>query len=203
MLQGDQSSWILYKKMYLEIIQRLSFMETNVAHVRQYFATDRHIYMLFLHCWFRFLVTQACLSLPTHVTVSWVDQAIWGLVPVLSPWPQRRQTSSWKLRGIVALVTAVHKHQFRSNIYKLIHRCPFHSPPSSMQALSTLSKASTVIDIILTALECVSDERFWQRVFGQRILELGKRYFGNDFVLLSMGFYIACKLNHITIAFGV
>lgn len=68
-----------------------------------------------------------------------------------------------------------------------------------MQVQSTLSRVSTTVDTLLTILECISDEKFWQRAFGQRILELGKRYFGNDFLLLSMGFYVACKLIYIYI----
>lgn len=68
-----------------------------------------------------------------------------------------------------------------------------------MQVQSTLSRVSTTVDTLLTILECISDEKFWQRAFGQRILELGKRYFGNGFVLLSMGFYVACKLVYIYI----
>ncbi|KAL0094860.1 P-loop containing nucleoside triphosphate hydrolase protein [Phycomyces blakesleeanus] len=47
-----------------------------------------------------------------------------------------------------------------------------------------------VFDKILTLLERISEETFWEGLIGQRLANLGKRYFGNDFVMLSIIFYI-------------
>lgn len=62
----------------------------------------------------------------------------------------------------------------------------------TMPAQSTLIRAKTAFDFILTVLEKVTDEAFWESVLGQRLVNLGKRYFGNDFVVLSLVFYISC-----------
>ncbi|ORY96667.1 P-loop containing nucleoside triphosphate hydrolase protein [Syncephalastrum racemosum] len=64
-----------------------------------------------------------------------------------------------------------------------------------MPVQSSLIKAKTVFDLILTFLEKVTDEAFWESVLGQRLVNLGKRYFGNDFVVLSLVFYISSILG--------
>ncbi|KAI9274343.1 P-loop containing nucleoside triphosphate hydrolase protein, partial [Phascolomyces articulosus] len=64
-----------------------------------------------------------------------------------------------------------------------------------MPTPSTLVTRSFVLDKILTFLEHIIDERFWEGLIGQRLVELGKRYFGNDFVVLSLVYYIASLLR--------
>ncbi|KAI9484064.1 MAG: P-loop containing nucleoside triphosphate hydrolase protein [Benjaminiella poitrasii] len=47
------------------------------------------------------------------------------------------------------------------------------------------------IDKLLCTLEKVSDETFWQSFFGDRILNLMKRYFGSDVIFLGFIVYLA------------
>lgn len=53
------------------------------------------------------------------------------------------------------------------------------------------SGISNAINIILTFLERVSDENIWKSFLGERLVNLGQKYFGNDFVTLSLAFYLA------------
>ena len=64
-----------------------------------------------------------------------------------------------------------------------------------MPTPSTLVSRNVVLNTILTFLERIIDEKFWEGLIGQRLVELGKRYFGNDFVVLSLVYYIACKCD--------
>ncbi|KAI7886134.1 P-loop containing nucleoside triphosphate hydrolase protein [Lichtheimia hyalospora FSU 10163] len=65
-----------------------------------------------------------------------------------------------------------------------------------MPAPSTLIQSSTrAIDTLLTLLEKVLDESFWESMMGPRLVNLAKRYFGNDFVILSAVFYISTLLR--------
>lgn len=52
---------------------------------------------------------------------------------------------------------------------------------------------SNAINVILTFLERVSDENLWKSFLGDRLVNLGQKYFGNDFVTLSLAFYLARK----------
>ncbi|KAI9026480.1 P-loop containing nucleoside triphosphate hydrolase protein [Phycomyces nitens] len=64
--------------------------------------------------------------------------------------------------------------------------------PSSAVARRSLNmhQIKCVFDKILTLLERISEETFWEGLIGPRLANLGKRYFGNDFVMLSVIFYI-------------
>ncbi|OBZ88996.1 putative mitochondrial chaperone BCS1-B, partial [Choanephora cucurbitarum] len=53
------------------------------------------------------------------------------------------------------------------------------------------SRLGNIVDILLSALEKASDEAFWNGVFGERVLNLLKRYFGSDVVFLGFIVYIA------------
>ncbi|CAO3647713.1 unnamed protein product [Cunninghamella blakesleeana] len=52
-------------------------------------------------------------------------------------------------------------------------------------------KFTSLFELLLSLLENVSDEKFWQGLLGERLTKLGQRYFGNDFVMLGILFYIA------------
>jgi hypothetical protein len=51
----------------------------------------------------------------------------------------------------------------------------------------------SIIETILYLLENITEETFWQSILGERLTKLGQRYFGNDFVMLGILFYIARK----------
>ncbi|KAI9282770.1 P-loop containing nucleoside triphosphate hydrolase protein [Sporodiniella umbellata] len=53
------------------------------------------------------------------------------------------------------------------------------------------SKMSIAFDKLLTLLEKVSDENFWNGLLGERALNLLKRYFGSDVVFLGFVVYLA------------
>lgn len=57
------------------------------------------------------------------------------------------------------------------------------------------------VDSFITFLECISDESFWNAIFGERISVLLKRYFGNDVVFLGFIVYLARKLLNIASGF--
>lgn len=66
----------------------------------------------------------------------------------------------------------------------------------AMPAQSSLIQSSTrAIDTLLTLLEKVLDESFWESMMGPRLVNLAKRYFGNDFVILSAVFYISSECH--------
>jgi hypothetical protein len=48
-------------------------------------------------------------------------------------------------------------------------------------------------DMVLDCLWRLTEESFWLHVFGDRLFNLLKRYFGNDVVLCGMLFYITRK----------
>lgn len=54
-------------------------------------------------------------------------------------------------------------------------------------------RVGTLVDTLLTLLEKVSDESFWNALFGERVLNLMKRYFGSDVVFLGFIVYLARK----------
>jgi hypothetical protein len=68
---------------------------------------------------------------------------------------------------------------------------PFKSglPPT----LATSDLAGSFADVIISLLERMSDEAFWSALFGERILNLLKRYFGSDVVFLGFIVYLARK----------
>ncbi|KAI8971970.1 P-loop containing nucleoside triphosphate hydrolase protein [Mycotypha africana] len=58
---------------------------------------------------------------------------------------------------------------------------------------TTISK---LIDRVLSLLEMMSDEAFWNNLFGERVLNLLKRYFGSDVVFLGFIVYLAPILGY-------
>ncbi|KAI9312287.1 P-loop containing nucleoside triphosphate hydrolase protein [Dichotomocladium elegans] len=65
-----------------------------------------------------------------------------------------------------------------------------------MPVSSTLLRATNnIADVILTFLDQITDEKFWESLLGQRLVELCKRYFGNDFVILSLVYYVSSLLQ--------
>lgn len=54
-------------------------------------------------------------------------------------------------------------------------------------------RLNTLMDRLLCLLEKVSDEAFWNGLFGDRVLNLLKRYFGSDVVFLGFIVYLARK----------
>lgn len=54
-------------------------------------------------------------------------------------------------------------------------------------------RLNTWVDRLLCLLEKVSDEAFWNGLFGDRVLNLLKRYFGSDVVFLGFIVYLARK----------
>lgn len=60
-------------------------------------------------------------------------------------------------------------------------------------------KMSLLFDRLLCLLEKLSDEAFWNSLFGDRVLNLLKRYFGSDVVFLGFIVYLARKLTYITV----
>ncbi|KAI7867535.1 P-loop containing nucleoside triphosphate hydrolase protein [Spinellus fusiger] len=61
---------------------------------------------------------------------------------------------------------------------------------SALKREATLKHLQLVLDKVLTFLEKISEESFWESLLGQRLTQLGKRYFGNDFVMLSIIVYV-------------
>jgi hypothetical protein len=59
--------------------------------------------------------------------------------------------------------------------------------------MSPITTISTASDILLTFLEKISEESTWKTVFGERLVTLLQKYFGNDAVALSLAYYIARK----------
>lgn len=56
------------------------------------------------------------------------------------------------------------------------------------------SHIGNAINLLLTFLEKISEENVWKSLLGERLVNLGQKYFGNDFVALSLAIYIARKL---------
>lgn len=54
----------------------------------------------------------------------------------------------------------------------------------------------TFLDQLFSLLEKISDEAFWNSLFGDRALNLLKRYFGSDVVFLGFILYLARKVTH-------
>ncbi|KAI8642945.1 P-loop containing nucleoside triphosphate hydrolase protein [Parasitella parasitica] len=61
----------------------------------------------------------------------------------------------------------------------------------TMNAINPVARIGTIMNLFLTFLEKISDENIWKNVLGERLVSLGQKYFGNDFVALSLAFYIA------------
>lgn len=64
-------------------------------------------------------------------------------------------------------------------------------------------RLNTLMDRILCLLEKVSDEAFWNGLFGERVLNLLKRYFGSDVVFLGFIVYLARKFISVYCTFVV
>lgn len=60
-----------------------------------------------------------------------------------------------------------------------------------MNAINPVARIGTILNLLLTFLEKISDENIWKTILGERLVNLGQKYFGNDFVALSLAFYIA------------
>ncbi|KAI8093613.1 P-loop containing nucleoside triphosphate hydrolase protein, partial [Halteromyces radiatus] len=52
-------------------------------------------------------------------------------------------------------------------------------------------KMINFIETILYILENITEEKFWFGIFGERLTKICQRYFGNDFIMLGILFYIA------------
>ncbi|KAI8354114.1 hypothetical protein EDC96DRAFT_516887 [Choanephora cucurbitarum] len=57
-------------------------------------------------------------------------------------------------------------------------------------------RITSAVNLVLTVLEKISDETIWKQIFGERIVNLLQKYFGNDFVALSLAIYIAPILKN-------
>ncbi|KAK4514096.1 putative NRPS-like protein biosynthetic cluster [Mucor velutinosus] len=62
---------------------------------------------------------------------------------------------------------------------------------TTMNAINPVARIGTILNLLLTFLEKISDENIWKNILGERLVNLGQKYFGNDFVALSLAFYIA------------
>jgi hypothetical protein len=62
-------------------------------------------------------------------------------------------------------------------------------------AVNPVTSISAAFNMILTFLEKISEENVWKTVFGERVVNLLQKYFGNDVVALSLAFYIARKCS--------
>lgn len=62
---------------------------------------------------------------------------------------------------------------------------------TTMNAINPVARIGTIFNLLLTFLEKISDENIWKNILGERLVNLGQKYFGNDFVALSLAFYIA------------
>lgn len=62
------------------------------------------------------------------------------------------------------------------------------------RGLVNYAKLCQWFDKLLTLLENMSDETFWNTLLGERVLNLLKRYFGSDVVCLGFIVYLARKL---------
>ncbi|GAA5794837.1 hypothetical protein HPULCUR_000185 [Helicostylum pulchrum] len=60
----------------------------------------------------------------------------------------------------------------------------------------------TFLDQLFSLLEKLSDETFWNSLFGDRALNLLKRYFGSDVVFLGFILYLARKRMYVSIEIG-
>jgi hypothetical protein len=63
--------------------------------------------------------------------------------------------------------------------------------PPVVAATAGTGRISIFVERLLCLLEKVSDEAFWNGLFGDRILNLLKRYFGSDVVFLGFIVYLA------------
>lgn len=70
---------------------------------------------------------------------------------------------------------------------------------SSVPLLETLpigtGPITTMVDQLFSLLEKISDEAFWNALFGDRALNLLKRYFGSDVVFLGFIVYLIRKVS--------
>ncbi|KAI8072541.1 P-loop containing nucleoside triphosphate hydrolase protein [Gongronella butleri] len=63
--------------------------------------------------------------------------------------------------------------------------------PLALQKYRPKVNVAASIDRIVNMLEKLMDEKFWHSLLGDRITNLMKRYFGNDFVMITLLIYIA------------
>lgn len=61
------------------------------------------------------------------------------------------------------------------------------------KVINPAGQVSKAFNLLLTILEKISDENIWKNLLGERLVKLGQKYFGNDFVTLSVAFYLARK----------
>lgn len=67
---------------------------------------------------------------------------------------------------------------------------------NSSALINPTAPITAMFSALLTFLEKVSDENIWKHVLGERVVNLLQKYFGNDFVTLSLAFYLARKSTH-------
>ncbi|KAI8072562.1 P-loop containing nucleoside triphosphate hydrolase protein [Gongronella butleri] len=63
--------------------------------------------------------------------------------------------------------------------------------PLALQKYKPNINMAGALDRVISLVEKMSDEQFWHSLLGDRLSGLLKRYFGNDFVMVSVLFYIA------------
>lgn len=62
---------------------------------------------------------------------------------------------------------------------------------TSKALINPTAPIAAMFGSLLTFLEKISDEDIWKHVLGERLVNLLQKYFGNDFVTLSLAFYLA------------
>ncbi|ORX54577.1 P-loop containing nucleoside triphosphate hydrolase protein [Hesseltinella vesiculosa] len=60
----------------------------------------------------------------------------------------------------------------------------------SLQKYKPKFDVGEAVDRVMTLVDTVSDEKFWHGLLGDRVTGLLKRYFGNDFVMITLMFYV-------------
>ncbi|CAO3588351.1 unnamed protein product [Absidia cylindrospora] len=62
--------------------------------------------------------------------------------------------------------------------------------PLALNKIKTFKFAS-LVELLLYILENATEEHFWKGIFGDRLTRLLQRYFGNDFFMIGILFYLA------------
>ncbi|KAI8072563.1 hypothetical protein BC940DRAFT_316699 [Gongronella butleri] len=63
--------------------------------------------------------------------------------------------------------------------------------PLPLQKITKFTSFAALMEGILYVLENATEESFWRGLVGERLLKIFQRYFGNDFIMISVLFYIA------------
>ncbi|ORX54576.1 P-loop containing nucleoside triphosphate hydrolase protein [Hesseltinella vesiculosa] len=67
--------------------------------------------------------------------------------------------------------------------------------PTALQKYRPQVNTTVLFERVLHLLEKVTDEKFWHSLLGDRITDLLKRYFGNDFVMITLLLYVSPMLK--------